>query len=371
VRIGFERSGGERLVIDREHMATVDATPDLLLHVGDACFHPGLINAHDHLYRNHYPRLGSPPYADAYAWGVDIHERCRAAIDRAESLSRRAALLFGAFKNILGGVTTVVHHDPWHEALADDTFPVRVARVRVLHSLGFERDVAAAVRALRDAGGRMPLCLHLAEGTNARAAAEIEELASHGLLDERLLTVHVVGIDEAGIARLRAANATIVWCPTSNHYLLGHTAPRALFASGIDTLLGTDSLLTGAGTLLDELRAAREHRYLDDERLLAAVGVTAARRLGLAAPTLSRGAVADVIMLRAPVFEARSADVAIVLVGGRPVFADASLAEVFAATGVAGEPIVVGGVPKVVAAPLATIAQQVFELSPDCARIVA
>jgi len=367
VRIGLERGGGARLVIDDGRISDADGKPDLLLSIGDATVLPGLINAHDHLYRNHYPRLGAPPYTDAYAWGIDIHERCSAVIERAQAISRRDALLFGAFKNILGGVTTVVHHDAWHETLDDAAFPVRLARVRVLHSLGFERNVAEAARAPVDA----PLCIHLAEGTNERAAEEIEVLASHGLLNERLLAVHVLGVDAAGVTRLRDANAAVVWCPTSNHFLFGRTAPQALFASGIDTLVGTDSLLTGAGTLLDELRAAHAHACLDAERLLAAVGVTAARRLGLAPPSLSTGAAADIIVMRAPLLEARPAHVALVMVGGRPVLADGSLAEVFAASGVAAEPIIVGGMGKVVAAPLATIAQRVFDLSPDCARIVA
>ena len=41
---------------------------------------PGLINAHDHLHRNHYGRLGTPPYRDAYAWGEDIQQACRAGL---------------------------------------------------------------------------------------------------------------------------------------------------------------------------------------------------------------------------------------------------------------------------------------------------
>lgn len=412
----LETSSGDAIVIEDGRIADPAARADRTVHVGDGRFHAGLINAHDHLHRNHFPRLGSPPYEDAYAWGADIHARCAAEIARAKTLDRRDALLFGALKNLLGGVTTVVHHDAWEPAF-DHGFPIRVARVRTLHSLGISFSRPAGVvkptRAVPDEiydnggrgrgndgggageGGRLtadyetgrslqarhgqphdftgdvsddaPLCIHLAEGVNRRAAGEVAELERAGLLDGRLLAVHTVGVEAEGIARLLAARAAVVWCPTSNHFLFGITAPRALFDSGIDTLLGTDSLLTGAGTLLDELRAARGLGYLEDARLLAAVGSTAARRLGLPSPSLEPGSPADVVLLRARPLEARSADVALVLVGGGPVLADAPVA---GALGFAGEPIVADGVPKIVTPPLARAARRALTLFADSSRIL-
>ncbi|HEY8311596.1 MAG TPA: hypothetical protein VIG47_13620, partial [Gemmatimonadaceae bacterium] len=57
-----------------EHGCIVAATGkfDITLRVPDGELHPGLINAHDHLHRNHYGRLGAPPYRNAYDWGDDI-----------------------------------------------------------------------------------------------------------------------------------------------------------------------------------------------------------------------------------------------------------------------------------------------------------
>jgi cytosine/adenosine deaminase-related metal-dependent hydrolase len=161
-----------------------------------------------------------------------------------------------------------------------------------------------------------PLCIHLAEGVNAAAADEVRALDQLGLLDSRLLAVHVVGADDEGIRRLRLAGAACLWCPTSNLFLFGQTSPRELLAPGIDVLLGSDSLLTADGDLLDELRAARSLRLIDDDRLRAAVGPTAARRLGLRHPSLEPGAPADLVVLRRPLLEASAHDVALVLVGG-------------------------------------------------------
>ncbi len=65
---------------------------------------------------------------------------------------------------------------------------------------------------------------------------------------------------------------------------------------------------------------------LDDRRLSAAVGEIAARRLGLAEPSLESGSEADLILVQRPVPEARAEDVLLVLAGGTPRVAHPSLA---------------------------------------------
>jgi amidohydrolase family protein len=299
---------------------------DVTLRIPDGELRPGLINAHDHLHRNHYGRLGSPPYPNMYAWGRDVHARHAEHIARMRAVPRREALLRGAWKNLFAGVTTVVHHDPWEPDFERD-FPVRVHRVRVAHSLGIEPDFARAA-APDPADPERPLSLHLAEGTDAAAAEEVRELDRLGFLDEKLVAVHVVGPDADGVRRLRASGAAVVWCPTTNLFLLGRTAPPELLAPGIDVLLGSDSLLTAEGSLLDEIRAARRIGYLDDARLLDAVGATAARRLRLPEPSLEPGAPADLAVFRRPVLEATEADVALVVVGGEVRVADPCLGPV-------------------------------------------
>lgn len=338
---------------------------DLTISVPGATLLPGLINAHDHLHRNHYPRLGRPPYADAYAWGRDIHRHDAAAIARARALPRRTALLFGAFKNLIGGVTTVVHHDRWEQDF-DDAFPIRVARVRSAHSLGFDTVGTQALAAsLRDGES---FTIHVAEGVTADAAAELAGLHALGLLRPGLLAVHAVAVDDAGAKRLRRAGAAIVWCPTSNDFLFGATCSRAALGA-VDVLLGTDALLTGDGTLLDELRAARQLRLVSDERLVQAVGPCAALRLGIAAG-MDTGAPADIVVLRAPLLEAGVRDVALVTVAGRPRVADEEFGELFAAARVPAVLMEIGGVRKFVLREIAEAADRVIGAQPECGRIV-
>ena len=107
---------------------------DVTIRVRDGNLLPGLVNAHDHLHRNHYGRLGHPPYQDAYEWGQDIHHRFAEAIAHGRTMPRREALLRGAWKNLRAGVTTVVHHDAWENDF-DHDFPLRVARIDTADSL--------------------------------------------------------------------------------------------------------------------------------------------------------------------------------------------------------------------------------------------
>lgn len=338
---------------------------DLVLDLGEAGIRPGLMNAHDHLHRNHLPRLGTPPYANVYEWGEDLHNRFAPELEGRRAIPHERALLFGALKNLLGGVTTAVHHDPWEEAFARD-FPIHVPRLRAVHTLGLDEASAATAAAT---AGTEPLALHLAEGTDARAAEEVRTADRMGLLGPRLLAVHAVGADGDGIRRLTRSRTAVVWCPTSNLFLYGQTAPAALLAEA-EVLLGTDALVSGDGTLLDELRVARSLGLLSDARLEASVTDVAARRLGLPPPSLEPGASADLVVLRRPLLSARPCDVALVLVSGRPLLGDEILGELFTACSVPAEPFAVGGVPKLVASPLATVAREVFDRAPSCARII-
>ena len=305
------------VAVEGNAIVAADGRFDMVVDCPDAEVRPGLINAHDHLHRNHYGRLGAGPYVNAYRWAEDIQLRFARRIANGRSMQRRFALLVGAWKNLFAGVTTVVHHDKW-EPDFDREFPIRVARIASADSLGM------AGRIEVPAAG--PFCLHVAEGVDDVAACEVDALDRRGLLNPSLIAVHGVGIDASSVGQFRRSGAALGWCPTSNHFLFGRTASKALLDSGCDVLLGSDSRLTGQGDLLDELRAARAERILDDDRLADAVGATAARRLGLAEASLEPGSTADLILVQRPLGEARSEDVALTVVGGIPRVARADIA---------------------------------------------
>jgi cytosine/adenosine deaminase-related metal-dependent hydrolase len=311
---------------------------DVILDMPAAEVLPGLINAHDHLHRNHYGRLGRPPYQNAPEWALDIQSRYRRHIAERRHRPRREALEVGAWKNLFAGVTSVVHHDAWETEFERD-FPLRVVRVRNADSVSMSLD-------LEDLRGEGLFCLHLAEGIDRGAADEVRRLAELDLLNDRLIAVHGVGMDEAGTACFRRSGAALVWCPSSNLFLFGRTAGERLLREGVDVLLGSDSRLTGEGDLLDELRRARSLGVLSDTRLEAAVGATAARRLGIPEPTLAPGAPADLILLTKPLLEARTEDVALVLVGGVPRVARPDVAVALGPVSSCGEEMQVGSITR-------------------------
>jgi len=305
------------VAIDGDRIADGGGRFDIVIDCPEADVRPGLINAHDHLHRNHYGRLGAGRYPNAYRWAEDIQLRFSREIAKGRLLPLRAALLAGAWKNLFCGVTTVVHHDKW-EADFERGFPIRVAKVASADSLGMTEQI--------EASGNGPFCLHVAEGVDEVAADELDALDCRALLNSNLIAVHGVGIGESSVGRFQRSGAALTWCPTSNRFLFGRTASKVLLESGCDVLLGSDSRVTGDGDLLDELNAARAERILDDARLADAIGATAARRLGLAEPSLEPGSKADLILVGRPLGAARSDDVALTVVDGIPQVASTEVA---------------------------------------------
>lgn len=293
------------IAVEGGHIAAPSGSFDLVVRAPKGEVRPGLINAHEHLHRNHYGRLGAPPYSNAYEWARDIQSRYRTQIAHGREMPRRDALLFGAWKNLISGVTHVCHHDVW-EPDFETGFPLNVVRLPSADSLGMAPALPPPPQGL--------FAMHVAEGIDAAAAEEVRELDRRGFLTPDFLAVHAVGADEDGVNALRRSGCAVIWCPSSNRFLFGRTAPSGLLAEGTDVLLGTDSLLTGDGTILDEIRVAR--RDMSDARILDAVGPAAARRLGMTQPPLTVGALADIVVSRNPILATRVEDIMLVMANG-------------------------------------------------------
>src|SRR5439155_11568458 len=107
---------------------------------------PGLINAHDHLEFGLFPRLGKGPYCNATEWASDIYRPEASPVREHLSVPKRIRLLWGGIRNLLSGVTTVAHHNPY-DAAFNSRFPLRVVkRYGWAHSLDFCTDVARRYR---------------------------------------------------------------------------------------------------------------------------------------------------------------------------------------------------------------------------------
>jgi cytosine/adenosine deaminase-related metal-dependent hydrolase len=256
---------------------------------------PGLINAHDHLELNLFPQLGSGRYANARAWAEEIYRPDASPVKEHLALGKRIRLLWGGLKNLLSGVTTVAHHNPYDESFDEPGYPVRIVkRFGWAHSLDFSPDLVARYRETPQA---WPFVVHAAEGTDPQARSEVARLDQLGVLTDRTVLVHAVAVEQAELELLQARRSALAWCPTSNLSLFGDTLRRSVLKSGLRIALGTDSAMTNQGDFCDEMAAARTIGKLEPAELYEMVTVKAARalRLNEGRGSIRAGGVADLI----------------------------------------------------------------------------
>ncbi|RAN82939.1 amidohydrolase [Bacillus sp. SRB_336] len=324
---------------------------------------PGLINAHEHLHLNTVPPLQTgAPFPNSYAWIAAFQAHFEEpAVVAALQVPKALRLRHGALKNLLAGATCVAHHDPWHAALDATNFPVALLRdFGWSYALGWPGYGPPVTQSFVATPADRPWLIHLAEGTDAIAQAELAELDQLGCLAPNSVLVHGVGLRGQDIDRVIDAGAAVVWCPGSNRALLGRSLDPARLCAAGRLALGSDSRLSGARDLLEEMRGVAERGELDPAQLLGLVTTQAARILRLSSRgSFTPGAPADMVIVEDRGGEARSlveigrSQIRAVVRDGVPRIADPDFAEWFAATGTAAVPVMLDGRPKLLAAALA------------------
>ena len=313
---------------------------DVTLRVRDGILHPGLVNAHEHLHRNHYGRLGHPPYQDAYEWGADIHHRFADAIarGRAHAAARGAAARRveepsrrrhdgGAPRRVGGRTSTATSRCASCGSTRRDSPPARDRLAR-----GDERRAvrhpSRGRRELR--GGR--------RGARARCAR-----TGHGRPARRARRRRGRARDRSGCAprarpssgaRARTGSCSAAPSPPSC------SRPASTCCSAA-TRCSPRTARCCASCAWRATSVSLTHARLSD-----AVGSTAARRLGIEPPSLGIGARADVIVLRRPLLEATEEDVAVVVAGGTLRVVDPALLPALGALAERGSIETADGVPR-------------------------
>ena len=350
---------------------------DLVVDLDGAFVFPGLINAHDHLELNHYGRLKKRDrYENARDWISDLRPAIKhdPAIRSNSAHPLGARLLVGALKNLLAGVTTVAHHNPRYREIGR-RFPVRVIkRYGWAHSFSLERQ---PVGARGEPGGdvrqrylatptNVPFMIHVGEGVDDAARDEFQQLDALGCLRRNTVLVHGVALTEADWRVAVDRGASLVWCPASNAFLFRRTAQIRHFLDASEQApahicLGSDSRVTGARDLLDELRTAAAVMPISQGELFRMVTTAPARILHV--PDLGRIAIgnpADLVVLPSPkadpadaLLAASRRDLALVMIDGRPLVGSSCFERVFAARRSKTRPLVVDGAERVAEATLA------------------
>ncbi len=285
--------------IDLHLQAMVKGAAPPSLSVEKSVAYTILINAHDHLIGNWFPRAGdNRPYPNSHIWVQDMKysyaytERSQFWInDGSFDLSGESPLLLttlGAYKNLFSGCGIVHDHAPIQADAYYDHFPIKVPRnYRQCHSitLGNWWGGKSAEEEMKLTQGKMPFIIHLGEGTDDIAKSEFSELERRGLLRSNTVMIHGIAFTDKEIDRIAQAGATVCWCPTSNMFLIGKTfAADYAIRAGVNVVIGTDSTMSGSVNLFNELSyAAKIYPGLDTRSLYRMVTENAVMALMLPA----------------------------------------------------------------------------------------
>jgi cytosine/adenosine deaminase-related metal-dependent hydrolase len=299
VACSSERACQVDLSIEQGRIMPFDERPEnsFEIDLSEHLILPGLINSHDHLEFNLFPRLGQGPHSNYMEWAAAIYHPAASPIREQLSVPKNLRLLWGGIKNLLSGVTTVSHHNRYHPNLFDIGFPVKVLqRYGWAHSTHFTPDFAARYAS---SPSPLPFLIHAGEGSCEMSRGEIDCLYRVGMLSDRTVLVHGVALDSRLTELLRHHGTSLVWCPSSNLFTLGRTLGRETLQSGLPVALGTDSALTGQGDLIDELQIAHDLGIATPTQLFQMVTTNAARilRLDNGEGEIRQGGVADLVVV--------------------------------------------------------------------------
>ena len=251
------------------------------------CF-PGLINSHDHLDFDLFPQLGDGAYTNYVQWGPAIQKQYSSIITKVQAIPENVRTRWGMYKNLLSGITTVVHHGK--KVKVDEPLINILQHEQSIHSVKFEK--WWKLRMNNFLNSRRLCVMHAGEGTDGDAVAEIDELIKWNLLKRKLVAVHGVAMTEKQAARFEA----LIWCPTSNMFLFGKTAAIDGLKKLTNVCLGTDSTLTSGWNIWEHLREARRSGLVNDEELYKMISVNPKNLWKINTGELAENKKADIVI---------------------------------------------------------------------------
>jgi len=346
----------------------------------DGVIAPGLIDLHNHLTWNIFPRWQPmEEFGSRYDWQQKPVYNVLLTVPHQAIVKEGLecdAERYAEVKAITEGETSVVGsmQDGCVKGLARNLDVVGESELgpgRVIYNvfpLQMSPEALAEAEGVLAATPRGSLLIHIAEGgpKDASAAREFEQLKGRGLLRPGVSLIHAVAIKPEGFAEMAAHGVGFVWSPRSNIELYGDTANvAAAKAAGVKMALAPDWSPTGSVGLLGELnyasvwnQAQKPPLFTERELVLMATS-NAAELVNLQAQigSLAAGHVADVIVVKAggtghdaywTLTHSTAEDVELVVIGGVAMYGDAAMMQSFG--GASGERVEVCGAGKVLAA---------------------
>lgn len=331
--------------------------------LSDAVVTSGLINGHDHLVGNYYPKVGNGPYESWLPWDNDL--KSSPVYQERQQIENRDLYQVAGYRNLISGCIFVHDHIPH---FVQDPFlpemPLKViSEYALAHSIGYcalnwgdgiEVEYQKAIR--EDA----PFITHISEGFDEETRQNVKTLDRLGGLGENSVLVHGLAFSDEDRALIKRKGASVVWCADSNIFMFNTTTDIAkLLDSGINTCIGTDSPMSGGLNILSELKFDKDYfqkkygRELSDKILVKMVTENPAKAFRLKnTGVLKEGYLADFVAFADngdpyhSVVGAELADVKLVVIDGKPVYGDAKYRDLFEELSVDYQELYVSGVHK-------------------------
>lgn len=341
----------------------VNSPPDSKKIETDSFIFPGLIDLHNHITWNIFPRWKpNILFANRYEWQQLPAYSSAINAPHFELVSEGLnceMYKYGELKAIVGGATSVTGSFPFSDR-EDRKCIDGLARTLDFHSGLYKAGESERLRyevfpfqlSLKESqdilgglknGTITSYIIHIAEGkpTDASAAREFAILGAQGFLTKGVVIIHGVALGESQFQEMARNGVGLIWSPRSNIELYGATADVATAKRDcIMMALAPDWSPTGSSGMLEELKyatmwnARQGSSIFSEEDLVKMATVYPAQLAGLddKIGKLARGLYADLLLLKRKgsdpyqaLISATPSDIRLVVVGGTPVYGDPDL----------------------------------------------
>lgn len=360
-----------------EEITKKETNSQIVIDAEDGVVCPGLINAHDHLLGNYFPKVGNGPYQNWLPWDNDL--KSAPVYRERQQIQNRDLYLLGGYRNLLSGVTSIQDHIPhFVQDPYIDILPTKViSDFAMAHSIasfalnwgdGVEIEYAKAV------DDDIPFVTHISEGFDEETVKDIEVLDSKGALGEYSVLVHGLAFSESDMNKIKKNQANVVWCCDSNIFMYEKTTDiKMLLDKGINVSIGTDSPMSGGLNLLHEMKYDRKYYKetygdeLPDKKIVEMVTSNPAKAYRLYDNgEISVGKLADLVIFEKKdtdpyksIVDAELRDVKLVVIEGMPVYGNSQYSDVFDKLGINYQNIEVDGVDKIIIGDLIGVLERI------------
>ena len=339
---------------------------------------PGLINCHDHLLGTYFPRVGDrKPYLNWLMWDNDL----KASPHYAERQQVESSDLYmlGGYRHLICGVTSVQDHIPhFVQDMFKSLVPIRVVdQFSMAHSVGsFSLPWGEGIEVEHQMAqqNQTPFITHCSEGFDKETLESVSVLENKQALSEHTVLIHGIAFSDEDIELLAERGVNVVWCPVSNLYMFNTTTQiKKLLDAKINVVLGTDSPMSGSINIFEEMYIAKNYyqetysEELSDELILKMLTTRAAKAMFLPElGSIKEGNLADLLVIDGRshdpyhcIVNMGFANVMLVVIGGRPKYADESFIGLFEALGVPYQKVKVASSRKIIEGDLLGLLERV------------